>query len=50
MIPEFFKLAGVDAFSLPYTFYNGLLAPKDANVDRLLELLVKDNNWAESDA
>lgn len=50
LIPTLFKLVGVDAFSLPYTFYNGLLKPKDADVARLEEILVKDNQWEQSEA
>lgn len=50
LIPEFFKLVGLDAFALPYTFYNGLLAPKDAKVERLREILMKDNGFSESEA
>jgi len=39
ILPTLFKLEGYDAFTLPYEFFNGLLKPKDANVERLAEIL-----------
>lgn len=50
LLPIFFKLVGVDAFAIPSTFFNGLLKPKDASVQRLNEILVEDNNWSQAQA
>lgn len=50
LLPKLFELAGVTAWDLPYAFFNGLLKPKDASIDRLNELLVVDNRWAQEEA
>lgn len=50
LLPKLFELAGVDAWELPFDFFNGLLKPKDANVERLNEILIKDCRWMQEDA
>lgn len=30
LLPSLFKMVGIEAFDLPYTFFNALLKPKDA--------------------
>jgi hypothetical protein len=39
VLPTLLKLMRYDAFELPYEFFNGLLKPKDASLDRLVEIL-----------
>ena len=35
VLPTLFRLEKYDVFQLPYQLFNGLLKPKDANIDRL---------------
>jgi len=42
-LPKLFNLVDIDAFTLPYTFFNGLLKPKDAVTKRLYELLLEND-------
>lgn len=43
VLPSLFKLEGIDAFEVPYNLFNALLKPKDANVQRLIEILAQSN-------
>jgi hypothetical protein len=40
-------MVGVQAFDLPYTFFNALLKPKDAKISRINEILRKEENYSE---
>lgn len=39
VLPTLFRLEKYDVFQLPYQLFNGLLKPKDANVERLYQIL-----------
>ncbi len=46
VLPTLFRLEHYDVFQMPYTLFNGLLKPKDANIERLYQIL-RDASLAE---